>query len=71
MCKIRRIASNEVLLDDKSYHQCVVELEEGRVVNYYCFEDELPLTEWLGGTIVLSRDKDGILRAFQNGNPIE
>ncbi len=47
--------------------QAVVEISEGRVVNYYEFRDELPMTEWLGGTIIVRRDDDGILRASKDG----
>lgn len=64
----RRVASNEVIVDETVIRQCVVEIMNGRVVNYYHFQDELPLTEWLGGTIRLIKDKDGVLRAYQNGN---
>lgn len=31
----------------------VVELYEHRVVNHYPLEGELPMTEWLGGTIII------------------
>ena len=58
----RRIAANEVLVDNLLMRQCVVELIDDRVVNYSCFKEELPMTEWLGGTIVLERDSNGILR---------
>ena len=33
----------------------MVEIQEGRVVNYFEFREELPMTEWLGGEI---RDKN-------------
>ncbi len=69
--QFRRIASNKVILDDKIIQQCVVELIDGRVVNYYGFKDELPITEWLGGTIILEKDKDGVLRASQDGAYIQ
>lgn len=60
--QFRRIAANEVLVDNTLIEQCVVELYGDRVVNYYHFEDELPMTEWLGGTIILEKDCNGILR---------
>jgi uncharacterized protein YhfF len=69
--QFRRVASNQVIIDEEELHQCVVELIEGRVVNYYCFEDELPVTEWLGGTIILERDGDGVLRAYKDGKKIQ
>lgn len=57
-----------VLADGSRLHQAVVEIEEGRVVNYYEFRQELPMTEWLGGEIVVRRDEEGILRAFWNNS---
>lgn len=51
------------LPDGSQLTQAVVEVEEGRVVNYYEFRDELPMTEWLGGEISVARDEEGILRA--------
>ena len=47
--------------------QAFVELVDGKVLKYGHLEEELPMTEWLGGTIVLSVGKDGCLRAFWNG----
>ncbi len=65
---LRRCGAHSVLLPDGSeLHQAVVELQEGRVVNYYEFRQELPMTEWLGGEIRVLRDEEGILSAFWNG----
>ena len=66
MEELRRVAANEVIIGEDKLIQAVVEIEEGRVVNYYEFRDELPLTEWLGGKIEIKRDDEGILRAYQN-----
>lgn len=66
MEELRRVAAHEVIIDEEELIQAVVEIEEGRVVNYYEFRDELPLTEWLGGKIEIKRDDEGILRAYQN-----
>jgi len=61
---MRRCGAHEVVLADGTVlRQAVVETEEGRVVNYYEFHDELPMTEWLGGRIEVFRDEEGILRA--------
>lgn len=68
---MRRVASNIVIIGTTVLHQAVVELYDGRVVNYYEFRDELPMTEWLGGTINIARDAEGILRASHNGTPLE
>ena len=71
MEKLRRCGAHEVITASGStLIQAVVEIEEGRVVNYYEFRDELPMTEWLGGTIEIKRDEEGILRAFWQGKGI-
>lgn len=62
--EMRRCGAHVVSLPDGSQlTQAVVEVEEGRVVNYYEFRDELPMTEWLGGEISVARDEEGFLRA--------
>lgn len=61
----RRCGAHEVCLPQGDVlQQAVVEIEEGRVVNYYEFRDELPMTEWLGGRIELRKDGEGLLRAY-------
>lgn len=55
-----------ILPDGSILQQAVVEIQEGRVVNYFEFREELPMTEWLGGEIRVERDEDGILRALWN-----
>ena len=68
---MRRCGAHQVILPDGSIlQQAVVELLEGRVVNYFEFREELPMTEWLGGEIWVERDKEGILRALWNGKVI-
>lgn len=56
--------------DGSLLRQAVVEIEEGRVVNYYEFRDELPMTEWLGGEIRVQHDDEGILRAHWNNQKL-
>ena len=71
MAEFRRCGAHEVMLVDGTLlTQAVVEVEEGRVVNYYEFRDELPMTEWLGGRIEVKKDGEGILRAFHQGKEI-
>ncbi len=71
MDDLRRCGAHEIVLPDGTrLHQAVVETEAGRVVNYYEFHDELPMTEWLGGEIRLERDEEGILRAIWQGKKI-
>ena len=68
---MRRCGAHQVILPDGSIlQQGVVEIQEGRVVNYFEFREELPMTEWLGGEIRVERDEEGILRALWNGKVI-
>ena len=60
-----------ILPDGSILQQAVVEIQEGRVVNYFEFREELPMTEWLGGEIRVDRDEEGILRALWNGKKID
>ena len=72
MAEMRRCGAHQVILPDGSIlQQAVVEILEGRVVNYFEFREELPMTEWLGGEIRVERDEDGILRALWNGKYIK
>lgn len=67
----RRVAAHHVVINDRTIDRCVVEIEDGRVVNYYTFADELPLTEWLGGTIIIKRNEAEVLIALKDGRVIE
>lgn len=63
--EIRRCGAHVVSLPDGTQLlQAVVELEDSRVVNYYEFRNELPMTEWLGGEIRIVMDDEGIRRAY-------
>ena len=71
MAEMRRCGAHQVILPDGSIlQQAVLEIQEGRVVNYFEFREELPMTEWLGGEIRVERDEEGILRALWNGKVI-
>lgn len=55
---MRRVAASKVYFeggDFKTNH--VIELSEGIVTGHYPLECELPMTEWLGGTIIVRKDK--------------
>ena len=68
---MRRCGAHQVILPDGSIlQQAVVEIQEDRVLNYFEFREELPMTEWLGGEIRVERDEEGILRALWNGKVI-
>ncbi len=71
MEELRRVGAHYVLTESGTLQQCVVEIMDDRVVNYYTFTDELPLTEWLGGTIELRRAEEGTLQAWQDGKVIK
>ena len=71
MAEMRRCGAHVVLLPDGTrLDQAVVEIVEDRVVNYYEFRDELPMTEWLGGEISVEFDEEGIRRALWKGKRI-
>ena len=72
MKDMRRCGAHVVHLPDDGtrLEQAVVEIVEDRVVNYYEFRNELPMTEWLGGEIRVEFDEEGIRRAFWNGKRI-
>jgi len=66
----RRVGAHEVIVQERVLHQCIVEIRDGQVINYYEFEDEVPMTEWLGGTILL-RQEEGVLHAYWNETLID
>ncbi|MDY5320881.1 MAG: hypothetical protein SPG93_04350 [Prevotella sp.] len=65
---MRRVGAHDVVGDGRRLHQAVVEIEWQQVVNCYEFRDELPMTEWLGGTIRLVVSADGMRQAWWNGH---
>ena len=67
---MRRVGVHYIKNGETTLSQGVVEIEDGRVVNYYTFTEELPMTEWLGGTIEFRYTEDGILQAFINNKLI-
>lgn len=67
----RRIAANRVIIDGRQLVQYAVEIENGIVTNYYPLTEEQPFTEWLGGTILLTKDTNGIIKASKDGKFIE
>lgn len=63
----RRIATNRIIFDGKEFIQYAIEIEGGSVKDYYPLTEELPFTEWIGGTITLSNDAEGCIRAYKDG----
>ena len=55
---MRRVAANIVYINNiEFYKNYIVELYEHIVVNRYQLKEELEMTEWLGGTILLYKRK--------------
>ena len=67
----RKVAVHEVILPDgNKLNMGVVTIVGGCVTDYKTFKGELPMTEWLGGTIDLRMDADGKIKAFKDGAPL-
>ena len=69
--KKKRVAVHELRYGKTIINQAYIDLCDGKVLDYGCLHEELPMTEWLGGTIVLKREKGGVIRAFWNGEPLK
>ena len=51
---MRRVAASRVFINEKEFHNNhVVELFNHIVTKHYPLTEEIPMTEWLGGTIIL------------------
>ena len=51
---MRRVAASRVFMNEKEFfNNHVVELFNHSVTNHYPLKEELPMTEWLGGTIII------------------
>lgn len=68
---MRRVGAHEVVFSNRTLVQAVVEIQGTQVVNYYEFRDELPMTEWLGGTITLKYSESGELQAWWNNKQLK
>ncbi len=55
--ELRRLGFHELKVSGVVLHQAIVEVLGDRVVNYYEFTDEVPMTEWMGGTCEIINDK--------------
>ncbi len=70
MRKIRRVAANRVVVGSSTIVQCMVVLTDGIVTSYKPIDCEHAGTEWLGGTINLIEDSDGLIHAYKDGKPL-
>lgn len=50
---MRRVAASKVFINEIEFRNHVVELYDHLLVNHYPLEGEIPMTEWLGGTIII------------------
>lgn len=51
---MRRVAASRIYFNTSEFRtNYVVELIDHFVVNYYSLQGEIPMTEWLGGTIII------------------
>ena len=48
-----RLGVHAVCYKNRTYSQCVVETDGDRVVRWFHFDGELPMTEWRGGTVYI------------------
>lgn len=67
---MRRIAANVVLSPEGQIEQGVVTIENGVVSSIMPLKEELPMTEWYVGTIVVKPDSESKRRAYMDGNPL-
>lgn len=50
----KRVAVSRVIADGETICPCVIEMEHGKVIDFYRLAHELPSTEWHCGTVVLA-----------------
>lgn len=56
-----------MIVDDEILVNCIVEICDGIIYDYFTFKEELPFTEWVGGTWSVVRDAEGKTRAIRDG----
>ncbi|WP_028896113.1 hypothetical protein [Prevotella sp. HUN102] len=66
---MKRYAANEILIEGKAYSPGLIEVENGEVISWQQLEQELAMTEWLGGTVTVIRE-NGKLTAYKDGKKI-
>lgn len=60
---MRRVAANIVYINNiEFYKNHIVELYEHIVVNHYKLVDELAMTEWFSGTIVINKNSAYLIK---------
>lgn len=67
MTRRRRVAVNRLIVDDETFVNCIVEICDGVIFDYFTFDEEQPFTEWIGGTWNVVKDAEGKMRAIRDG----
>ena len=67
MTRRRRVAVNRLIVDDETFVNCIVEICDGVIYDYFTFDEEQPFTEWIGGTWNVVKDAEGRMRAIRDG----
>ena len=63
---MRRIAVNTAIYNNKCIEPAVIELVGDRVEHFFQLKEEIYMTEWIGGEVVL-QVHCGELRAYKDG----
>lgn len=67
MTRRRRVAVNRLIVNDETFVNCIVEICDGVIYDYFTFDEEQPFTEWIGGTWNVVKDAEGKMRAIRDG----
>lgn len=67
MTRRRRVAVNRLIVNDETFVNCIVEICDGVIFDYFTFDEEQPFTEWVGGTWNVVKDAEGKMRAIRDG----
>lgn len=69
---MRRVASNIVYINDiEFYKNHIVELYNHIMVNHYRLSDELAMTEWFSGTIIIYERQAFLVQRVLNDNEVK
>lgn len=63
---MRRVAANTAICGNKRIEPAVIELVGETVVRCFPLTEELSMTEWIGGEVII-QGKQGELRAYKDG----
>ena len=63
---MRRIAVNTAIYNNKYIEPAVIEIVGDRVERFFQLTEELSMTEWIGGEVII-QGRQGGLRAYKDG----